>query len=214
LPSKLSYVGLAILVIGALVAIVGAVTPVSKISEDSVTLINTAFSVDPNDYATQNLQMTGGQSVSIALSIKNQSIFTFDIMNQTQYYVWYGCAPKCHQPLLGGQGTYFEQANETTPYLVNVTVTPSSPYAGNFSAPFNGTYYFVFDNSIGSSWSSYLNRNASGNTVGNFALSTVEPGKNYSVNWIFVSAGSALMLAGGSFSTLFWKGSKPKNTTR
>ncbi len=206
--SKAAYVGLVILVIGIAIGLVGAFTPQSTTRQQSVTLLNTVISVDPNDYATKNLQMTQGQSVGIKLSISNQTIFFFYVMNQTQYYVWYGCAPQCHQPLLGGQGTFSQQANETTPDFVNATVTPATPYAGSFSAPSNGTYYFVFDNSIGPSWSTYINHNASGNTIGSFALSEVQPVKNYSANWLLLGAGSAVMLVGGAIATVFWANKK------
>lgn len=204
LPSKLSYVGLGLLLAGVAIGMAGAYTPMATASVQPVALINTAFSVDPNDYATQNLQMTQGQSVAIKLSIDNDTIFTFDIMNQTQYYVWYGCAPKCHQPLLGGQGTYYQQANESTPYLVNSTVTSTSQYVASFIAPANGTYYFVFDNSIGPSWSTYLNRNAAGSTSGNFDLIEMQLQKSYTANWLLVGIGSAAMLAGGAIATAFW----------
>jgi hypothetical protein len=199
-----------ILVIGIAIGLVGAFTPVSTVKQQSVTLINSVISVDPNDYATQNLQMIQGQSVGIKISISNQTIFSFYVMNQTQYYVWYGCAPQCHQPLLGGQGTFSQQANETSPDFVNATVTPALPYAGSFSAPANGTYYFVFDNSIGPSWSTYINHNASGYIVGTFALSEVQPVKDYTANWLMLGAGSAVMLVGGAISTVFWTNKKKR----
>lgn len=198
--------GFALLILGLVVGVFGAVSPVSSVVQQRVVLVSTPVGVDPNDYATQNLQMTQGQSVNINLSIENQSvIFTFDVMNQSQYYIWYGCAPLCHKPLLGGTGTYYQQAGETTPYLVNVTVSPSSPYSALFTAPSNGTYYFVFDNSIGSSWSTYVNQNASGYTVGKFALSGMEQTSKYSVNWLPISLGSASMLVGGILPAIFWQ---------
>jgi hypothetical protein len=204
--STVSYIGFALLILGLVIGIFGAITPVSNTSSRSVTLVNTPVGVDPNDYATQNLQMIKGQTIHVSAAIDNQSvIFTFDIMNQTQYYNWYGCAPGCHQPLLGGNGTYYEQANETVPYLVNVTVTPSSPYSASFTAPSNGTYYFVFDNSIGSSWSTYINHNATGYTEGSFALSEVQPVAAYSANWPLVGAGSGAMLGGGAVYAVFWQ---------
>jgi hypothetical protein len=200
------YVGFGLLLLGVVVGIYGAVTPISSPSQKAVSLVNTSLGVDPNDYATQNLQMVKGQTVNVSLSIDNQTTtFTFDVMNQTQYYIWYGCAPTCHQPLLGGNGTYYERANETTPYLVNVTVSSSSPYSTTFSAPSNGTYYFVFDNSIGQSWDTYLNHNATGYVEGKFALSEVESVSVHSVNWIFLGIGSVAMLAGGSLPVIFWE---------
>ncbi len=203
---KGAYIGFVLLILGVVIGIFGAITPISSTSERTVSLVNTPLGIDPNDYATQNLQMTKGQTVNVSLSIDNQStIFSFDIMNQTQYYIWYGCAPDCYQPLLGGHGTYYQQAKETTPYLVNASVSPSSPYNATFTAPSNGTYYFVFDNSIGASWSTYINHNASGYTIGRFALSEVQPVRVYSANLLFVGLGSVAMLAGGAIPAIFWQ---------
>ena len=206
--SSLAYLGFVLLVIGLAIGVFGALTPVSSASNHTVTLVSTALGVDPNDYATQNLQMTKGESVNVELSIENQTKFTFDIMNQTQYYIWYGCAPECYQPLLGGKGTYSEQANETVPYLVNETVSPSSPYGATFAAPSNGTYYFVFDNSIGQSWNTYVNHNASGYTDGKFALTETQSIAVYSANWPFVGLGSIAMLVGGAHPAIFWQKKK------
>lgn len=192
-----------------MLGILGATTPISHASQQTVSLVNTPLGVDPNDYATQNLQMITGQSVNVYLSIDNQSVlFSFDIMNQTQYYIWYGCAPECHQPLLGGNGTYYERANETTPYLINETVSPSSPYSASFTAPSNGTYYFVFDNSIGSSWSTYINHNASGYTVGRFELTESKSVHVSSANWPLLGLGSVVMLGGGAIPAIFWEKKK------
>jgi hypothetical protein len=213
MPSKAGYLAVILLAAGLAIGIFGAVTPVSATTQSSVTLVDSQIGVDPNDYATQNLQMVQGQTVSVTLSIDNQSvIFTFDIMNQTQYYIWYGCAPNCHQPLLGGNGTYYQQANESTPYLVNETVSPSTPFHSVFVAPSNGTYYFVFDNSIGNSWSTYVNHNASGYTDGEFALNEIRPSNVHSANWLVIGAGSATMLVGGAVGTAFWpiSNSRPK----
>jgi hypothetical protein len=204
--SKAAYFGFALLILGVALGIFGATSPVSSASQQSLKLVDTPLGVDPNDYATQNLQMVKGQTINVVLSIDNQSVmFTFDIMNQTQYYIWYGCAPLCYQPLLGGDGTYYQHANETTPFLVNETVTPSSPYSASFTAPSNGTYYFVFDNSIGTSWSTYVNHNASGYTEGSFALSETQWINHYSANWPLVGLGSVAMLVGGILPALFWQ---------
>lgn len=206
---KVAYVGFVLLAFGLAIGIFGAISPSSNKVEQPTTLVNTPLGVDPNDYATQNLQMTKGQKVEISLSIENQSlIFSFVVMNQSQYYIWYGCAPDCHQPLLGGTGSFFQQANESVPYFVNVTVTPDTPYNGSFTAPTNGTYYFVFDNSIGSSWSTYLNHNATGYAVGEFALTEVEENTIRSANWPLLGLGSGVMLAGGAIPALFWKSEK------
>jgi len=204
--TSVAYFGIFLIIVGLAVGIFGAVTPISSASNRSVTLVSTPLGVDPNDYATQNLQMVKGQTVDVELSIENQSVmFSFDIMNQTQYYIWYGCAPLCYQPLLGGKGTYYQQANETTPYLANATVSPSSPYSASFTAPSNGTYYFVFDNSIGESWVTYVGHNASGYTVGKFVLNENETVPSYTANWLLVGLGSVAMLAGGSLPAVFWQ---------
>jgi hypothetical protein len=200
---------MAILAVGVVIGIIGAARPLASTSQQPVTLINTAITVDANDYATQSLVMTTGQIVQVALKIDNQTIFTFDIMSQTQYDVWYNCAPRCHQPLLGGNGTYYQQANERTPTLVNATVSPSSPYSAQFTAPSNATYYFVLDNSIGPTWASYLNQDASGSTMGQLTLTSTQAVTDYAVNWPLVGLGAAVTLAGGAIAT-WWP--RPKRT--
>lgn len=204
MSSRITVVGLAILVVGAIIGIVGVSRPLTSVSLQPVTLVNAALVVDPNDYASQSLVMTAGQSVQVALRISNQTIFTFDIMNQRQYDVWYNCAPRCHQPLLGGSGTYYQQANETDPSLVNATVTPSAPYMAPFTAPSNATYYFVLDNSIGSTWSSYLNQDASGSTMAQLTLTSTQAVTEYEANWLFVGLGVVVILVGGAIAT--WLG--------
>jgi hypothetical protein len=204
--TRLAYIGFVLLPVGLAVAIFGAISPVGTHLTQSITLVNTPVGVDPNDYATQNLQMIAGQTIGIDLSIQNQSlIFSFDIMNQTQYYVWYGCAPECHQPLLGGSGNYSQQANERKAYLTNATVSLDSPFNSSFTAPSNGTYYFVFDNSVGSSWSTYVNRDAIGYAVGNFKLTEVESGVVDSPNWMILILGALLMLIAGIVCAICWK---------
>ena len=186
---------------GVAIGALGVARPLASVSQQPVTLINAAITVDPNDYATQSLMMTTGQTVQVALRIDNQTIFTFDIMNQTQYDVWYNCAPRCHQPLLGGNGTYYQQANERTPTLVNATVSPSSPYAEQFSVPSNATYYFVLDNSVGLTWANYLNQDATGSTVGQLTLTSTQAVTDYAVNWLLVGLGSVVILVGGAIAT-------------
>jgi len=167
--------------------------------------------VDPNDYATQSLVMTTGQTIQVSLRIDNQTIFTFDVMNQTQYDVWYNCAPRCHQPLLGGNGAYYQQAKERTPTLVNATVSPSSPYLAQFAAPSNATYYFVLDNSIGPAWANYLNQDASNSTIGQLTLTSMQAVTDYAVNWSFIGLGAVVILAGGAIAT-WWP--RPERTLR
>ncbi len=76
------------------------------------------------------------------------------------------------------------------PYDLNVSVAPSLPYSGEFNAPANGTYYFLFDNTIGASWSNYLGQNSTGPTDGQFSLSTVQSVKTDSINWGVTGSGS------------------------
>jgi hypothetical protein len=211
MPPKIAILGLVILAAGAVIGIIGASNPVTSTSEKPVALINGAVTVDPNDYATQSLVMTMGQSVQIALKIDNQTIFTFDVMNQTQYDVWYDCAPRCHQPLLGGNGTYYQQAKERVPTQVNVTVSPLSPYFAQFTAPTNATYYFVLDNSIGPTWASYLNQDASWSVTGQLVLTSMQAVTNYAVNWPYIGLGAAVTLAGGAIAT-WWP--HPKHMRR
>lgn len=201
MASRIAIVGLAILVSGTIIGIVGVVMPTASTSQQPVALINTGVTVDPNDYATQSLVMIRGQTVQIALSIDNQTIFSFDVMNQTQYDVWYNCAPRCHQPLLGGNGTYYQQANEVTPTQVNVTVSPASPFTASFTAPSNATYYFVLDNSVGPTWTTYLNQNASGSMMGQLTLTSTQAVKDYAVNWSLVGLGGVVTLVGGAIAT-------------
>jgi hypothetical protein len=185
------------------------VTPVASTSQQSYSLLDTSIRIAPNDYASQNLAMSKGQTVQVNLSIDNQTMFTFDIMNQKQYRVYYGCAPMCAQPMLGGSGTFNQQANEANPTLLNVTVSPSAPYQGSFTAPDDGTYYFVFDNSIGPSWVTYVNTSATGFTTGHFTITATQPVTSYSVNWTLVGIGAALLIVGGAVATVSWE-AKPK----
>jgi hypothetical protein len=210
--SKIGLVGVLILILGLILGLAGAVTPVASTSQQSYGLLDTSIRVDPNGYYSQNLVMTKGEAVQVRLSIDNQTMFTFDIMNQSQYYVYYGCAPLCAQPLLGGNGTYYQQAGEATPTFLNVTVSPSSAYQGQFTAPSDGTYYFVFDNSIGPTWANYVNQSAPGFTTGHFSLAATQSITNYAVNWTLVGVGVALLLVGGIVATVTWE-SKPKSKT-
>lgn len=195
---KSLYAAVVIISVGFIISIYGAsMPPTSSSASGSIVTLRTIIAVDPNDYATQNLLMTKGQPVNFTLNLDNETIFTFDVMNQSQYYIYYSCAPKCAQPLLGGNGSYYAQAHEISPFQLNVTVSRPMPFKGQFIAPANGTYYFVFDNSVGPTWVDYLKQNASGYTVGNFTLTTVAPGKSYSLDWIYLAPGIALMIFGG-----------------
>jgi len=198
---RIAGVVLTIFVAGVAIGIVGISRPLASVTQQPVTLVDAVFTVDPNDYATQSLVMTTGQRIQVAVSINNQTIFTFDVMNQTQYDVWYNCAPRCHQPLLGVNGTYYQQANEKTPTLMNATVSLSSPYSAQFTAPSNATYYLVLDNSIGLTWANYVNQDASGSTMGRLTVTSTQAVTDYAVNWPLVGLGSAVVLAGGVMAT-------------
>jgi hypothetical protein len=201
-----------LIVVGLAIGLYGASKPTaSQVTESNDVLLKTVIAIDPNDYATQNLLMIKGQSVNFTLDLDNDTIFTFDVMNQSQYYIYYGCAPRCAQPLLGGNGSYYQQEGETTPYFVNATVSGFTPYVGKFTAPANGTYYFVFDNSIGENWAQYLGHNATGSTVGNFTMATVATGNSYSLNWSEVGPGIGVMIVGGAVPLFLWR---PKKLTK
>ena len=205
---------LILLVVGLVVGVVGAMSPIATASQQSYSLLDTDLRIAPNDYQSRNLILSAGQGVNINVRIDNQTIFYFYIMNQSQYYFYYSCAPACYQPLLGGDGNYWQQAGEQTPYFVNATVSPSQPYAADFTAPMDGTYYLVFDNTIGADWSQYVNA-AGGATTGHITLAGMRTIANYSANWSFVGLGSVLMLAGGIISTVTWekKGSSQTKPT-
>jgi len=204
------FIGLGILGLGAVIGFFGATTPITSAAQQTIPLINTVIVIAPNDYSTQSLQLIKGETVQLALSIENQTIFTFDIMNQSQFYVYNNCAPKCMQPLLGGSGAYYQQAGEVEPTQVNVTVSPSSPYSGEFMAPANGTYYFVFDNSIGPTGQSYSDHNVTGATIGQFSLSSTQSVTNSSVNWVIVGLGAIVTISGGGAASGMWE-TKPKS---
>ncbi len=55
--------GLSLIVIGAAIGFFGASTPISSASQQKVSLVSTAISVAPNDYSTQSLELTKGESV-------------------------------------------------------------------------------------------------------------------------------------------------------
>jgi hypothetical protein len=203
--STAAYAGLAILVIGLAVGAYGAVTPVTTTSMGSRTLVTLALNIDPNDYQSANYNLTSGQTVSVYTSIKNNTVFNLDIMDRSQYYTYYGCAPYCHSAanISAGVGTVPPQ-NLTV--ISNITVTPSSPYSGSFTAPASGVYYFVFDNTVGQNWGTYVGQNASGFTQGNFTLSQQIPLKSYAANLTVVGIGAVLLIVGGAIATAMWGG--------
>lgn len=227
--ARLALIGLVILVIGLIVGVYGVYTPVSAQKQTTISLLNVQASVDANDYQSKNVILNQGQSIDFQASIQNTTIFYLYIMNQTQYYNYYGCAPLCYQPLLGGSGNFWQQAGESQGAFVNVsTLTPSSAYSGSFTAPAAGTYYFVLDNSFGPTLATYIGSNASTvvcgtsnafacNTVVNLAITTPGTVTTHAANWAVVGIGAALLIIGGAIGTAMWtqttKPKKPATTT-
>jgi len=204
LAAKTLGIGVVILLVGLIVGVAGIIYPASAISSQSYTLLpSTTFNVDPNDYQSHNVVLTKGSEVGYTLSLSQNTTGIFDlvIMNQSQYYNYYGCAPACHQPLLGGVGSFYQQAGEATPDLLNKTVTPSTPASGTFAAPSNGTYYFIFDNTVGNNWTSYVNSTGNPAWV-TFALSSTRPVTTHSTNWLIVGPGAILLIVGGAVGSM------------
>lgn len=222
--AKVALIGLVILVVGLIVGIYGVYSPVSAQKQSTVTLLNTTKLVDANDYASQNIVLDQGQTIQISASITNTTIFGFYIMDQSQYYSFYGCAPWCHTAAnISGVGAVGPQGLTAQ---VNVTnLTPSQPYSASFTAPTSNTYYFVLDNSVGPSWATYTGQNASMvacNTGNPFACNTqinlqiTTPGTvtTHSANWTVVGIGIALLIIGGAIGTAMWgSASRPKRPT-
>jgi hypothetical protein len=212
--ARIATVGLVILVVGLLLGVYAAYTPVSTSKVTSFSLLNTSLKVDPNDYESQNVQLNKSQTVNIqTVSINNQTIFYFYIMNQSEYYNFYGCAPFC-RGAPNGSAAFTSGAGTTSVPLAtftNVTVTPSNPYSNhNFTAPTNGTYYFIFDNTEGPSYSTYANQNATGNTLGQFTLLGYGPVTTHAVNSIFLYSGVALLIIGGAIATAMWSAGRAR----
>ena len=216
--ARLATVGLVILVVGLLLGVYAAYAPASSQKATSFSLLNTSLKVDPNDYESQNVQLNKSQTVEIqTLSIQNQTIFNFYIMNQSEYYNFYGCAPFCHTAPSGTNASANGAPNSTMPLAteLNVTgITPSNPYSNhNFTAPTNGTYYFIFDNTIGPSYNTYLYQNATGNTIGQFTLLAYGPVTTHAVNSAFLYSGVALLIIGGAIATAMWDSGRTKSYT-
>jgi DNA-binding beta-propeller fold protein YncE len=201
---------LAILALGFVIGIIASLTPLTSSSQLHST-ITTPVSVDPNDYKSQRLTMTRGELVSFSAQLDNKTSIRLYIMNSSQYSIFYGCAPRCLQPLLGGQDSYFQQAGLSKPDLfLNTSISETKPFNGNFTAPTSGTFYFVFDNSVGENWSTYLHQNAAGFAVGSIGMSVSQVATVYSVNWLLVIVGISEIAIGGVVATSSYFGNVKK----
>ena len=203
MASKVALVGLVILVVGLIVGVYGAAYPSSASSQQPYSILNTSLHIDPNDYQSQNLNMTAGETINLALMITNQTIFQFYIMNQSQYYTYYGCAPFCHTGNVSGVGVVTNQ-NLTTQFNSS-TITPNQNYTHQFTAPSTGVYYFIFDNTVGPSWATYYGQNSPGFTDGSFSIVGTQSVTKSSINWVPLGAGIALLIIGGAIATAMWE---------
>lgn len=203
-------VGWGVLVLGLLVAVYGITYPASAASTQSYTILPSySYSVDGNGYHSQGASLTAGQTVRAAVTMNVSTVFDFLIMNTSQYRNYYGCAPACRQPFANGTGI-------SPAFLVNATVTPSISYNKTFTAPKSDTYYFVFDNSLGTNRSEYLMCfGAAGvcngpTATGTFSLGSSRSVTNYSTNWLFVAPGALLLVVGGGVASMMGRPKKTK----
>lgn len=203
--------GWAVLVVGLLLGVYGIAFPASATSSQTYSVLPSQnYSVDGNDYHSQGAYLSAGENVQARVTMNVSTIFNFLIMNTTQYRYFYACAPACRPPFSNGTGI-------SPAALVNVTVTPSSSYSSGFTAPAGDTYYFVFDNSVGTNQSEYTACFGSqgvcnGPTAtGTFSLSSSRSITSYSTNWVFVGPGAVLLIVGGAIASLSFgmKGAKP-----
>jgi hypothetical protein len=194
----------AIIGLGLILGLITVLNPIATYSQVHSGLI-TSFSVDPNDYKTEPLMMTKGETVDFTLQLDNTTVFRFYIMNSSQLGVFEHCAPKCLQPLNGGKGPYYEQAGFTRPPLfLNITILNTAPRVDSFTAPTTGPYYFVFDNSEGPNYATYIAQNATGFTGGTFSISTYQIASAYAVNWPLAEVAIFEIIAGGVIATVIW----------
>jgi len=195
---------------GLAIGLIASYAPVASYSQLSSTF-TTPVSAGPNNYEALHLSMTKGEIASYDAVLDNKSAVRLYIFNTTQLALFDKCAPKCVQPLLGGTGAYYQQAGLSRPDLfLNISVSETKPYSGNFSAPSTGVYYFVFDNSVGGSMSSYLAQNATSFETGSLRMTVFQVAAVYSINWDLVLIGVAEMVFGGVLATVFWQPRLPK----
>jgi hypothetical protein len=197
-------IGVVILLLGLSIGLFAFYYPLSSTSTLNSTF-STPVSVDPNDFKSETLSMTKGEVVNYAMQLDNATSIWMYIMNSTQYSIFLKCAPKCAQPLLGGKGTYYEQAGLSRPdYFLNVSISESKPYKSNFTAPTSGTFFFVFDNSIGGNWSSYLGQNATGFKFGTIKMTVFQIATTYAINWDLMIISVVEIILGGVVTTVLW----------
>jgi hypothetical protein len=209
--STTATVGMVILIVGLIVGVYAAYNPVSAQQAVTYTLINSSVKVDPNDYQSKNAALAPGDIVTITASITNQTVVFLYVMNQAQYYTFYGCAPFCRGAPNGsaavGAGAPIG-ASVPVATLINKTLTSSAnPF--NYTIPASGTYYFVLDNTMGTSYTTYVNQSATGNTLGSLSLVNHSTQNTQAVNWTYLAVGVVLLIVGGAIATATW-GSKPK----
>lgn len=196
--------GVLVLLLGLSIGILAAYRPIISTSQLNSTF-STPVNVDPNDYKAEVLSMSKGEIVNYAMQLDNETMLRLYIMNATQYSVFLKCAPRCIQPLLGGKGSYYEQAGLTRQALfVNASVSESKPFRSNFTAPTSGTFYFVFDNSVGGNWSTYLGQNATGSVSGTIKMTVYQIATTYTFNLPLIVIGASEIVVGGLLVTILW----------
>jgi hypothetical protein len=196
------YAGWIVLVVGLVVGLAGVAYPVSSTSSQTLNILPLySYSVDGNDYHSQGFYFTTGETVQVSARMNVSTIFNLEIMNTTQYRNFYGCAPACRPPFSNGTGI-------SPAALLNVTVTPTQSYSSPFTDPKSDTYYFVFDNSVGTNQSEYTacfgpqgvcNGPAA---TGTFSLTQSKSLASYSTNWTFVGPGVLLLIVGGAVASM------------
>jgi len=193
-------VGGVVLAVGLILGIAGVLYPMSASSSVVYPIVTSqTYKVDGNDYHSQGIALSAGETVRIGVTEQNSTVFNFLVMNTTEYRNYYGCAPACHS-LPGAPAGPLAS-------LVNATVSPSKPYNSTFTAPASDTYYFVFDNTVGANYSEYYQCNGPAGicngveATGLFSVSTTRSVTKYSTNWPVVGLGALLLVVGGAIGT-------------
>lgn len=193
-------VGGVVLAVGLILGIAGVLYPASASSSQVSPIVpSQTYKVDGNDYHSQGIALSAGETVTIGVTEQNSTVFNLLIMNTTQYRNYYGCAPACHS-LPGAPAGALAS-------LVNATVSPTKAYDAPLTLPAADTYYFVFDNTVGANYSEYVQCYGPAGicngveATGLFSLSTTSSTTNYSTNWLLVGPGALLLLVGGVIGT-------------